>query len=184
MMNPETGTKKNLLDKLFGGLNMNWLSVLILAPVLAFLGTVVYESGLRCVRHFPHLLVTALFCLLQIILYILAFFPDLPKKMVGLLVPIAAAAVLGLTAPKVDVNATNFLPDSPTLSESAEVVMDENPVAEVSIESTGKDSMVRIHASNFGTADFVIRDGKQEYAYSLEVFEDENGHSQLRIIER
>ena len=162
----------------------NWLSVLILAPVLAFLGTVVYESGLRCVRQFPHLLVTALFCLLQIILYILAFFPDLPKKMVGLLVPIAAAAVLGLTAPKVDVNATDFLPDSPTLSESAEVVMDENPVAEVSIESTGKDSMVRIHAADFGTADFVIRDGKQEYAYTLEVFEDENGHSQLRITER
>lgn len=162
----------------------NWLSVLILAPVLAFLGTVVLECGLRCSRHFPQMLVAVLFCLMQIVLYVLAFFPDLPKKLVGFLIPIAAAVVLGLTAPQVDMNATNFLPDSPTLSESAEVVMDENPVAEISIASTGKDSMVQIHASEFGTADFVIRDGKKEYAYTLEVFEDEAGHSQLRITER
>ncbi len=130
------------------------------------------------------MLVAILFCLMQIVLYVLAFFPDLPKKLVGFLIPIAAAVVLGLTAPQVDMNATNFLPDSPTLSESAEVVMDENPVAEISIASTGKDSMVQIHASEFGTADFVIRDGKKEYAYTLEVFEDEAGHSQLRITER
>ena len=47
----------------------NWWSVLILAPVLAYLGIVAWDCGQSCLRQFPGLLVTVLFCLLQIGLY-------------------------------------------------------------------------------------------------------------------
>ena len=36
----------------------NWLSVLILAPVLGYLGIIAYDSTLHCFRHFPQLLIS------------------------------------------------------------------------------------------------------------------------------
>ena len=53
----------------------NWLSLLILAPVLVFLGYTCWQCTAECVGRFPHLLIAALFCLLQIVLYLRAFFP-------------------------------------------------------------------------------------------------------------
>lgn len=53
----------------------NWLSVLIFAPVFAYLGYMAYGYGLESVTGFPHHLIAALFCLFQIILYILVFSP-------------------------------------------------------------------------------------------------------------
>ena len=50
--------------------------------------------------------------------------------------------------------------------------------------STGKDSMIEIHAHDFGTADFVIRDGDTEYRYTLIVYEDDGGHTQIDIRKR
>ena len=53
----------------------NWLGLLILAPVLVFLGYTCWQCAAECVGRFPHLLIAALFCLLQIVLYVWAFFP-------------------------------------------------------------------------------------------------------------
>lgn len=53
----------------------NWLSVLIFAPVFAHLGFFGYGYGIECIQSFPHMLLAALFCLLQIILYMWAFSP-------------------------------------------------------------------------------------------------------------
>ena len=53
----------------------NWLSALILAPVLLFLAWTAYTCAASCVRSFPHLLVAAVFCIFQIALYVYAFFP-------------------------------------------------------------------------------------------------------------
>ena len=45
-------------------------------------------------------------------------------------------------------------------------------------------SMIEIHAHDFGTADFVIRDGDTEYRYTLIVYEDDGGHTQIDIRKR
>lgn len=161
----------------------NWLSVLILAPVLAYLGFVAYDSALHCLRHFPRLLIAALFCLMQIVLYVAVFFPDLWKKLVGLAVPILVVVFLALNSHGVDVDAAVFLPNDPILTDSA-VVLEDDPLLHVTIETTGENSMVRVHATAFGGTDFTIRDGEAEYRYTAEVYEDEGGHTQIRITER
>ena len=161
----------------------NWLSALILSPVLAFLGITAYQSGLHCLRHFPYLMITCLFCVMQIILYVLAFLPG-KIRIVGILVPIAAACILLLRNPQADVNTAVFLPDEPVLSDSAVVMMREDPNMTVTIEKTGADSMVRIQADVFGSADFVIVDGENEYRYTVEVWQDDAGHTQIQITTR
>ena len=76
----------------------SWLSVLILAPVLAFLGSIVYSSMSETISSFPHLLLTAVFCLLQIAAYVFVFFPKSSQKLVGLAVPAATIVALALIA--------------------------------------------------------------------------------------
>lgn len=46
----------------------NWLSMLIFAPIFAYLGYMAYGNALICAQDFPHCLIAALFCLLQIVL--------------------------------------------------------------------------------------------------------------------
>ena len=78
----------------------NWLSVLILAPVLAFLGYVVYESGAVCLRRFPRYLITVLFCLAQVALYVPAFCPKRAQKLVAAAIPAVTLIVLVILAPQ------------------------------------------------------------------------------------
>ncbi len=161
----------------------NWLSVLILAPVLALLGWTGWECAQTCLRHFPQMLFATLFCLAQIVLYAAAFLPG-GKKLVGLAVPVIAAVILALTSRGLGLDASVFLPDEPVLTESAAVVMEEDGGITVSVENTGEDSMVRVQADRFGAADFRIQDGENEYLYTVEVYEDEGGHSQIRVTRR
>ena len=161
----------------------NWLSALILAPVLALLGITGWECAQTCLRHFPQLFLATLFCLVQIVLYVAAFLPG-RKKLAGIAVPVIAAAILALTSRDLDVNASVFLPDEPVLTESAVVVMEEEGPLTVTLEATGTDSMVRVQTDRFGAADFLVRDGEKEYLYTAEVYQDEGGHTQVRVTQR
>lgn len=159
----------------------NWWSLLILTPVLLLLSI----EGVGCFRfaaaHFPRLLVAALFCLGQVLLYLTVFTETRLQKLTGLLLPLAAALVILLARPQVDLTSTMFLPDDPILTEEAVVTVEDTQLAEISVASTGKDSMVCIRAGQFGSTGFVIRDGENEYRYTLTIYEDEGGHSQIRI---
>ncbi|HRU97766.1 MAG TPA: hypothetical protein P5092_10100 [Ruminococcus sp.] len=159
----------------------NWLSLLIIAPVLMFMGVTAYQSGLSCMQNFPRLLVTTLFCILQIVLYVLAFCPDAVKRVIGFLIPGITVAVFAFIKPQVDVNGTVFLPDDRILTDSAVVIQDEGTAATVAIESTGEDSMLRVRAQKYGTSEFTIRDGGSDYRYTVQVYEDETGHAQIKI---
>ncbi len=159
----------------------NWLSLLILAPVL-FILTNDYVGGFRdAVKHFPRMLVMALFCLGQVLVYLLAFTENRLQKLLGFLVPLAAVIVLLLVRPQIQLNATQFLPDSPSLTENAVVLAGDEGLAEISIASTGPDSMIRVHTEKYGETSFTIRDGETEYRYILVVYEDDGGHPQIRI---
>lgn len=158
----------------------NWLSVLILLPVIYIL-TVDYVGSFRfAFVHFPKQILRAFFCLGQILIYLYLYTSDLKQKAVGFLVPLAIMAGLALTMPPVDIDGTNFLPDNPVLSEDAEVVYQSEGI-QVQIESFGEDPIIRISAKAFGTSDFTIKDGDQEYRYSLRVYEDDNGNTQMEI---
>lgn len=159
----------------------NWLSLLILLPVLFLLTSTYIEGFQSALRHFPRLLFTAVFCLLQVLLYLLAFTENVWQKLAGLLLPLAAALILLLARPQVNINGAVFLPGDPVLSENAVVSMAEDSPIGVTIEHTGEDSMIRIRTAQYGTAAFVIRDGETEYRYTVEIYEDEGGHSQIRV---
>ncbi|MCR5543318.1 MAG: hypothetical protein K6F55_04140 [Eubacterium sp.] len=58
----------------------NWLSVLILLPVIAFLLFTTYQCAIICITAFPRLLLATLFCILQVVLYVYAFFPWYKRK--------------------------------------------------------------------------------------------------------
>ncbi len=162
----------------------NWLSVLILSPVLAFLGVTMVEALRQTVYHFPRLLITALFCLGQILLYLYVFTSSHWQKLAGALAALAAAAFILLTTSGVDINCTMFLPDDPVLTEAAVVSVEDADLAAVSVESPGEDSMVRNQTEKISSTSFTIRDGAQEYRYALEIYMDNEGHPQIEITAR
>ena len=158
----------------------NWLSLLILAPVLCYL-TWLYVDGFRTAySHFPRMLVMALFCLLQVLIYLYVFTEKTVQKLIGLVAPLAVMFALTLITPEADINTTQFLPGDPVLSEEASVTVDD-PEITVQVEKTGEDSMVGIQARKYGSTAFTITDGGNEYHYSLEIFEDSEGHTQINI---
>ena len=159
----------------------NWVSLLILLPVLGFLTFTSYNSFIFAFKHFPYQLFTAIFCLAQVILYLYVFTPKLWQRLVGFLVPLAAVIIIHFAVPEVNLNATSFLPDNPVLTESAVAESNDHDIAQVSVSSTGEDSIIAISAHKYGTTGFVIKDGGKEYRYTLEVYEDDNGHVQTRI---
>lgn len=158
----------------------NWWSLLILVPVLLLLSI----EGVGCARaaaaHFPRLLVAAIFCLGQVLLYLYVFTEKRPQRLVGLL-PLAAALVILLSRPQVQLNSTMFLPDDPILTEAAVVSVEDESLAEISVANNGEDSMIRVQAGKYGTTGFAIHDGESEYRYTLTVYQDEGGHDQIRI---
>ena len=83
--------------------------------------------------------------------------------------------------PRVNLDGTSFLPDNPSFTDEAVVIMNDTDIAQVTIAATGPDSMVRIQAHKYGKTGFTVQDGGQEYHYTLEVWEDESGHSQTTI---
>ena len=162
----------------------NWLSVLIFAPVLVFLTLTGWGAAESCIRNFPNLLVTALFCGMQIAVYIAVFFQGWKRKAVGLLtVIVTIIAILIFTSP-VDLNAAVYLPDEPDLSGEAYIITDGDGFAELALESFGGDTLIRVRARKYGTMDFTVTDGGKEYRYTLTVYEDEGGHPQVRITVR
>lgn len=158
----------------------NWLSLLILTPVNLYLMGVSLTYFRFAFKHFPMMIVTALFCLLQVLLYLCAFVSDKWQKLAGLLVP-AAAAVIVLHLAKVDVRADTFLPEGVVLSEQAELTAEEADGLTVELVSTGTDPKIRYTATGYGDISFTVRDGDKEYHFTLTVYEDDGGNIQSRI---
>jgi hypothetical protein len=153
----------------------NWLSVLIFAPVLAFLGYTAYT----CAAGNPAYLLAAVFCALQIIVYVLAFFPGVLQKIVGLAIPVIVAVVLSFTMTHVDLTGEEPLPENPSFSEDAVMLMDWNETFNIQLidPQTGK---VYFHASDYGTISFAVQDGDTVYHYTLEVYKD-NGEDRAKF---
>ena len=159
----------------------NWLSLLILSPILVYLTSVYVSSFQFTFKHFPKMLFAAIFCLLQVLLYLYAFTPKLIQRLIGFFVPLIAIVVMTLMTPAVDIDVNYFLPDDPVLTNQAVAQSEDPGFATVSIDSTEESDMVRIQTKQYGTTDFTVTDGDREYHYTLRVYEDDNGYSQIEI---
>ncbi|MBQ1586316.1 pilus assembly protein N-terminal domain-containing protein [Ruminococcus sp.] len=160
----------------------NWLSLLILSPILFLLMFTSVNSFMFTFRHFPHQLITALFCLAQIVLYLYAFTPKWIQRAIGFFVPLIAVIAYVIVTPKVSYSGNYFLPDEPVLSDQAVVTAVENPnIADIRVLEPDQ---VYVDGKDYGTSDFTITDGDKAYHYSLEIYEDDEGHSQLNITKK
>ena len=161
----------------------NWLSLLILSPILIYLAITSANAFIFTSKHFPFHLITAVFCLLQVLLYLYAFTSNIWQKLVGFFVPLAIVIVIAILTPEVNMNSAVFLPDEPKLSQSAVVETEDESLAQITVANMGDEGMVGIQAHKYGETDFTITDGGREYRYHLKVYEDEGGHPQTEITE-
>ena len=97
----------------------NWLSLLILAPMLAGLAIFGLGYAKRAVFCFPDHIIAALFCFGQIVLYLYAFFDDIKMRLVGLAVPVLLIVGILLFSDQVDTGLGMPLDELPKLSSSA-----------------------------------------------------------------
>lgn len=156
----------------------NWLSVLIFAPVLAFLAYTGVGFGKQAFYSFPYHLLACIFCFAQIALYIYVFMPKLKMALTGIAVTLVTVIVCIPMLFTVDYGGNYFLPDEPKFSENAQVIVDDSSL-EISI-SDHEEGMIDIRVHRYGSSDFKIKDGDKEYKYSVFVYE-ENGNPQLNV---
>ena len=159
----------------------NWLSLLILSPMLVLLAMICVDAARHLIHDFPNLLITVIFCIAQVLVYLYTFTEKLSQKLVGAIVPVLTVAVMLLFPKTVDFTVSEFLPDKIVLTENAVVSVDDNSVADISVSGTGEDSTVLIHAHAYGKTSFTIKDGENEYQYSIYIFEDDLGGSKIDI---
>lgn len=162
----------------------NWLSLLILSPVLVFLAYTALDAARFTASHFPRQLVTALFCLGQIVLYLWAFTSKPLQKLLGLAVPLALAAVVLLSRTAgVEVDCAVFFPNDPVFSENA-VVTEDNDSLTLAIDPRDDGAMLRVHATAYGDTDFTVTDGGATYDYTLQIRLDDGGHVTVNVVKR
>ena len=158
----------------------NWLSLLILLPVIGLL-TYYYVDGFQTAfRHFPRLLLMAVFCLAQVLLYLYVFTEKLWQRLVGLLVPLAAVLVIVLTKTPGEMSFSDYLPDDPALSEQAVVYVIDDENTKITLVNSSEGS-IRVQTNHFGTIPFEIKDGDQTYRYEIEIYEGDEGSTRVRI---
>ena len=159
----------------------NWLSLVILMPILILLALIAKDGISHVIYEFPHLLLMVVFCFAQILLYLYVFTKNVAQKIAGLLVPIVVVAAMLLMPQTVDFTSTQFLPDNPVLTENAVIVVDNTDVAEIRVSNTGEDSTIFIHVHAYDKTSFTIKDGDKEYHYDINIYVDNLGVSQIDI---
>ena len=159
----------------------NWLSLLILFPILCWLMADTVGGFQFAYKHFPYQLIMALFCLAQVIIYLYVFTDNLLKRVLGFALPLAIILTLKFTTPPMEYSGNYFLPEGTVLTENAVLTSGDSEDITVSLRETGKDCQIDINAHNYGTTNFTITDGNKTYRYTLEVYEDDGGHPQIRL---
>lgn len=161
----------------------NWLSLLILLPVVGFLTFTYADAFLFAAKHFPYMLITALFCLLQVVVYLYTFTGKWLQRALGFFVPLAAVLAFALLTPQLELHTNVLLPGSPPISSAATVVNGNEDVALVTVGDNGTGfTMLNVEAHQYGSTDVQVTDGDKHYSFTLEVYEDDTGHAQTRVI--
>ena len=159
----------------------NWLSLIILLPVMCLLAYMCKDGIKHVIYSFPNLLIMVLFCIAQVLLYLYVFTEKVSQKLVGALVPAVFVAVMLLLPQNVHFSTSQFLPDSPALTENAVAAADDTGIADIAVNGTGEDSTVLIRAHAYGATEFTVKDGENEYRYHIRIYEDELGTSRIEI---
>ena len=159
----------------------NWLSLLILMPMLILLAITAHGGAVNVIHNFPHLIITTIFCITQILIYLIVFTKNLAQKFVGILIPVIVVVGLLLVPKDVEFSTNQPLPGSPILTKNALVEVSDTTIAHITVSDTGEDSSILINAHDYGETTFTIKDGDSEYHYSIRIYEDELGYIKTDI---
>ena len=157
----------------------NWLSLLILVPAFIELGIVFASCSLATIQSFPHLLIAALFCLLQIVLYIWAFLPNIWQKIVGALIVVFTVGVFVFASQQVEFTGSEMLPGHPYFSEDARIELEDASIGDVHFVYPD-DGVISYTVHAYGDTILNIYDGDTVTAYNFEVYND-NGTRKVII---
>ncbi len=153
----------------------NWLSLLIFAPVFAALASMGFGFFTATLKNPPKMIIAMIFCFAQILLYIYAFFDDWKKRLVGIAVPVVVVIVLFIMSQTLmQANISRIVSDElPKLSSAAVVELKDDSLATIDFQNHGDDPVMVINANKYGKTELVIKDGKKEYRYNLDIQETE-----------
>ena len=152
----------------------NWLSLLILSPVLVYLTWTGVQAFQETLRRFPHLLVTGIFCFAQVLIYLYVFTSGKWQKLCGLVPVIAVAAVLLIrSGPDYLMQMNDTLPGETSFSSGAVVTVSDPSVAEVELTSP-EEGRVTVRFFKYGSTVVTIEDGGDVQSYTV-LAADEGG---------
>lgn len=154
----------------------NWLSVVILLPVMCFLGVAALESFKDAAGHFPKHIVMALFCVMQILLYIYVFFPDIKKRLAGLLLTLGVVIAYAVMTPPAEIQVWDNLPDAPALSEEATISVEDASICQMQFTNT-EEARLCIVVNKTGSTTMTVVDGDKEYKYAVDVVESNGSYA-------
>ncbi len=162
----------------------NWLSLAVLMPVLGYLTYVYVNEARFAFSHFPYHIVTVLFCITQVILYLYLFTPEMIQKAIGIFSPLICCIIYLFVKSPMELNGNYFLPEGVILSDNAVIGTVNNDDIEITLSPDGAESMVYYKAHEYGDTDFNVKDKDKEYTFTLHLYEDNEGHSQVEIYEK
>ncbi len=159
----------------------NWLSLLILSPILLYLAYISLDCISFSFRHFPRMLFAGVFCLCQVLLYMYVFTSNIWQKLLGIIVPFAAAAIFLFATLNPSMHAELLLPDEVVFSKNAYAQSSDESVAVITSLPTDGSGIVEYDLHKYGTTDITIKDGNKEYVYTLKVYENDEGHTNTEV---
>ena len=158
----------------------NWLSLLIFSPVLCLLSVTAWGYFKQTAAEFPKLVIAALFCVGQIVLYVLVFTSDIKQKAAGFVIPVAAAVIYSLMTPELGFITAVQLPDDPVLDKTASVTASDTAIADVMVTIPEED-YIRIEAKKYGSTELTVKCGGNEYHYRLIIEKVDKNTNDVRI---
>lgn len=157
----------------------NWLSLLILSPVICFLALLGCGYANQAIYVFPNYIISTVFCFAQIIFYLYAFFDDIKQQLVGLAAALIVIVASVLFASAVDIEGNTVLPDEPSFSDSATVSLEDSSYGDVELTDP-QGGYVRIHLKKYGSVVMTVKDKDKIYLYKVEAIDD-NGIGRIEV---
>ena len=148
----------------------DWLSLLILSPMIVVLAGYGVGYTRMAIQHFPSHLVSAVFCFGQILLYLYAFFGDKWKRLTVVGIAAVTVAVMLIATPKLDTGVSTNLPDVSMLSKEATITLEDPSYGEAVIENFDT-ARVNVRFHKTGTTNLIVTDGDKTYTYVVGTFD-------------
>ena len=157
----------------------NWLSTLIISPVVGYLTYVGVTALLDTINEPPRLIVTVIFCIAQVVIYILAFTSTKLQKAALAVVAAAGGGAAIYLHSTVSYSGDATLPEGYSYSENAEITVEGDSSIGIELKDP-EEGFIHINSDKLTTVSFTIKDGDKKDSFEARIYM-ENGHTQIKV---